>query len=215
MEFLKAILGEELYTQFETAVNTYNEKPENKEKQIKLVNLSSGEYVSKDKYTALETDIGNLKEQIKTNEETIGTLKKGTKDNETLQQTIKDHEITIQTLKSDYESKIKELRVNTAIQAKLADAKHPELLVDKFDKSKLSISEDGTQIFGIDEQLASIKETYKDLFTPNVSGKEPFNKDTNPAGVKNPWSKEHFNLTEQGKLFRENPDLAKQLMASV
>ena len=215
MEFLKAILGEELYTQFETAVNTYNEKSENKDKQIKLVNLSSGEYVSKDKYTALETDIGNLKEQIKTNEETIGTLKKGTKDNETLQQTIKDHEITIQTLKSDYESKIKELRVNTAIQAKLTDAKHPELLVDKFDKSKLSISEDGTQVFGIDEQLASIKETYKDLFTPNVSGREPFNKDTTPAGAKNPWSKEHFNLTEQGKLLRENPDLAKQLMASV
>ena len=29
---------------------------------------------------------------------------------------------------------------------------------------------------------------------------------------RNPWSKEHFNLTEQGRLMRENPDLARKLM---
>jgi len=29
----------------------------------------------------------------------------------------------------------------------------------------------------------------------------------------NPWSKEHFNLTEQGKIMVENPSLAGQLMA--
>lgn len=28
---------------------------------------------------------------------------------------------------------------------------------------------------------------------------------------RNPWSKEHFNLTEQGRLMRENPQLAAQL----
>ena len=28
----------------------------------------------------------------------------------------------------------------------------------------------------------------------------------------NPWKKETFNLTDQGKIFKENPDLAKQLM---
>ncbi len=34
------------------------------------------------------------------------------------------------------------------------------------------------------------------------------NKDT-----KNPWSKQHFNLTEQGRILRENPELAKKLKA--
>lgn len=29
----------------------------------------------------------------------------------------------------------------------------------------------------------------------------------------NPWSKEHFNLTQQGKLLKENPELAKKYMA--
>jgi hypothetical protein len=31
---------------------------------------------------------------------------------------------------------------------------------------------------------------------------------------KNPWSRDNFNLTEQGNILRENPALAKQLMAS-
>ena len=215
MEFLKAILGNDLYSQFETAINEYNEKPENKEKPVKLADLSSGEYVGKGKYSNLETEIGNLKEQIKTNEDTIETLKKSNKDNETLQQTIKDHEGTIQTLKTTYEGKIKEMRIEAAIQAKLTDAKHPDLLIGKFDKTKLSISEDGTQVYGIDEQLTTLKETYKDLFTPPVTGRDPYNKDKSHAGGKNPWSKEHFNLTEQGKILRENPELAKQYMASI
>ena len=214
MEFLKAILGDALYAQFEAAVKAYNEKPENKDKPVKLADLSTGEYVGKGKYTALETEISNLKEQIKTNEETIGTLKKANKDNETLQQTIKDHEETIKNLKTTYEDKIKEMRIEAAIQAKLTDAKHPDLLIGKFDKTKLSLSEDGTQVYGIDEQLTALKEQYKDLFTVDVKGNQPYNKDKTPPGQKNPWSKEHFNLTEQGKILRENPELAKQLMAS-
>lgn len=32
--------------------------------------------------------------------------------------------------------------------------------------------------------------------------------------VANPWSKDHFNLTEQGRLMRENPELAKEMRAA-
>ena len=32
------------------------------------------------------------------------------------------------------------------------------------------------------------------------------------AAERNPWSKEHWNLTEQGRIFRENPELARRLM---
>ena len=34
-----------------------------------------------------------------------------------------------------------------------------------------------------------------------------------PGGQINPWKKETFNLTEQGRLLRENPELARQMMA--
>lgn len=33
------------------------------------------------------------------------------------------------------------------------------------------------------------------------------------GGFKNPWSKEHWNMTEQGKIFKESPEKAKQLAA--
>lgn len=213
MEFLKAILGDK-YPEFEAAITTYNALPENKDKQVKLADLSTGEYVGVGKYNALVTEKDGIQDKLNAAEGTITTLKKDNKDNETLQQTIKTHEGTIATLKTTYEGKIKEMRIEAAIQAKLTDAKHPDLLIGKFDKTKLSLSEDGSQVYGIDEQLTVIKEQYKDLFIPNVRGNDPNNKDKTPPGTKNPWSKEHFNLTEQGKLLKENPELARQFMAS-
>ena len=50
MEFLKAILGEELYSQFESKINEYNGSEANKDKQVKIGNISTGEYVNKSDY---------------------------------------------------------------------------------------------------------------------------------------------------------------------
>ena len=166
------------------------------------------------RYGKLKLDRDDLKEKLGTADKTIEDLKNANKDNETLQATIKAHEKTIATMKLDYDTKIRDMSINTAIQSKLTDTKYADLLSGKFDRSKLSVSEDGT-VLGIDEQLTAIKETYKDLFTPVVTGKEPYNKEKNPSGIKNPWSKEHFNLTEQGKMLKENPELAAQYKASV
>lgn len=66
MEFLKTVLSEELYNQLTVALNTYNGKPENKEKQIKLANLASGQYVDKGKYDTLTAEKTNLEGQITT-----------------------------------------------------------------------------------------------------------------------------------------------------
>lgn len=54
MDFLKDILGTELFEQVANAVNAYNGNEANKDKQIKIANLASGKYVDKGKYTALE-----------------------------------------------------------------------------------------------------------------------------------------------------------------
>lgn len=42
---------------------------------------------------------------------------------------------------------------------------------------------------------------------------EPPRKNPSDNSLKNPFSKEHWNLTEQAKLFKENPELYKQLKA--
>ena len=76
MEFLKDILGEDLYKQVADAVNAHNGKPENKEKQVKIADLGSGQYVDKGKYDTAVAEKENLAGQIKTLNTTIGDLKK-------------------------------------------------------------------------------------------------------------------------------------------
>ena len=78
MEFLKAFFGDKAitYDELVQAINAYNDDEKNKEKLIKMVNLTDGGYVSKDKYTNLETDLSgktteltkanNLIEELKT-----------------------------------------------------------------------------------------------------------------------------------------------------
>lgn len=56
MDFLKSILGDDLYSQVESKINAYNSDEANKDKQIKIANLTSGEYISKNKFTDLETE---------------------------------------------------------------------------------------------------------------------------------------------------------------
>ena len=46
MDFLKSILGDNLFSQVENKVNAYNSDEANKDKQIKIANLASGEYTS-------------------------------------------------------------------------------------------------------------------------------------------------------------------------
>ena len=155
----------------------------------------------------------DLEQQIKERDKQLKELAEKAKGNEELEKQIKELQEVNKTTKEQYEAKIKELKIDAVIREKLTDAKYPDLLVTKFDKSKLTVTDDGT-VLGIDEQLTQIKEYYKDLFTPVVKGTQPDNNSKSISGIKNPWSKEHFNLTEQGRILRENPELAKQLIAS-
>lgn len=121
--------------------------------------------------------------ELETANDTIKDLKKNNADNETLQTTINDHEATIKQLKKDHEKEMKGIKIDSAISKILADsqAKHPDLLSSMFDREKLIVSEDG-KVTGLDEQLNGIKETYKDMFTPTVTGREPANPDSKPQG---------------------------------
>ena len=87
-------------------------------------------------------------------------------------------------MKLDHENEIKGMRIDSAIGKILTDhkAKHADLLAGKFDRSKLSISDDGT-VLGLEEQMKSLKESYKDLFTQTVIGQTPLNPDGVSSGT--------------------------------
>lgn len=166
MEFLKEILGEDLFNQVKTKVSSYNEKAD-KDKRVSIANVNGDEYVTKAKYSQLETDLNNTKTSLSTAQTTIEDLKKSNGDNADLQQKVSDYETKIANLettsKAEKAKMLKEIAIKDALYAE--KAKHPELLISKFDLSKIILDEKGENVVsGIEEQIKSNKETYKDLF---------------------------------------------------
>lgn len=97
------------------------------------------------------------------------------------------------------------------------------LAVDLLTEAKMPL-EFKEFVVGVDEETTKAKATtLKNLWNTALEqavkerfkekGRNIHETDTTDT-TKNPWSKEHFNLTEQGRLLRENPELAKQLMAN-
>lgn len=166
MEFLKEILGEDLFNQVKNKVSSYNEKAD-KDKRVSIANVNGDEYVTKAKYSQLETDLNNTKTSLSTAQTTIEDLKKSNGDNAELQQKVSDYETKITNLetasKEEKAKMLKEIAIKDALYAE--KAKHPELLISKFDLSKIILDEKGEKVVsGIEEQIKSNKETYKDLF---------------------------------------------------
>lgn len=166
MEFLKEILGEDLFNQVKNKVSSYNEKAD-KDKRVSIANVNGDEYVTKAKYSQLETDLNNTKTSLSTAQTTIEDLKKSNGDNAELQQKVSNYETKIANLeatsKEEKARMLKEIAIKDALYAE--KAKHPELLISKFDLSKIILDEKGENVVsGIEEQMKSNKETYKDLF---------------------------------------------------
>lgn len=131
--------------------------------------------VPKKEFNALNDTKKYLEQQIKDMDCRLKELQEKVKSNERLEITIKELQKSNKFTKDIYESKLKDIMINFALQAKLIDIKYKDLLISKFDKSKLMITEDGT-VAGIDDQLKSMMVQYKDLFTPLVKGRESENK---------------------------------------
>lgn len=154
------------------------------------------------------TDFNTLNETKKTLENTVNTLKQQNGDNEALQNTIKDHENTIAQLKKDAE--------NTK---KLHTLKDELRTMGVVDPDYIIYKAGGVEKFTFDkegkpEKLDDVIKPYKE----NAAMAHIFSaskQDYNPAGgsnpVKNPFAKDTYNLTEQGRLIREDPAAAKAM----
>jgi len=99
----------------------------------------------------------------------------------------------------------KELTIKTSklIQAKKLPLELLDILIGADETATVNNLTSLEKIFNTHVE-ALVAERLKGGYVPPSGG-------TPPSG-KNPWSKEHFNLTEQGKIFTENPTLATQLM---
>lgn len=215
MDWLKEILGEELYKQVETALNAYNGNEANKDKQIKLANLGSGEYVGKGKYDSLQALLDGKTTELDTANGLIAELKKGTKGNEDLQGKITGYETQVQQLQAELEK----TKLENAIQLALRDAKavDPDYLAfklrEKYSADELTLDENG-KVKGMDDKLAGLKTQFPAQFEGSGSKKVIENKLPDEQGGGDSVTKDDFakmSYQERLKLFNENPDTYAEL----
>lgn len=218
MEFLKAILGEELYAQIAEKLNAYNGDEANKDKQIKLANLGSGEYVGKGKYDALQALLDGKTTELDTANGLIAELKKGTKGNEELQGKITGYETQVAQLQEELEK----TKLDNAIQLALRDAKavDPDYLAyklrEKYSANELKLDENG-KVKGIDDKLAGLKTQFPNQFEAGGTKKIIEHKLPEGQGGGDTITKESLlkkSYAERMKIFNENPEAYNAAMGS-
>lgn len=150
---------------------------------------------------------GKLKEA----NSTIETLKKDNKDNEGLQQQVTQYKEKVAELEKAAANTQKEYALKDKLkEAGVLDADY--IIYKQGGLDKFTFDKDGKPI-GIDDVLKPMKESLPHLFKADKPGGYNPNGGGNPP-ASNPFAKESFNLTEQGRLLREDPTQARQLAAA-
>ena len=205
MEFLK-VLGEELYSQIEKAINEHNGNEANKDNQIKIGNLGKGDYVGKAKYEALDALLKSKEEELTTANGLIDQLKKGTKGNEELQGKITQYETTV----ADLQSQLNETKIDSAFKVgllaeKCNDVDYVTYVIKKNLKEQgktLELDENGN-IKGWVDLISGAKTQLPTQFaSAGSNGFEPFNKGGVPGG--NPGEPKPENLADALRMQYEN-----------
>lgn len=160
MEFLKDVLGEELYNQVSEKL-TGNDK-------VKLANLAGGQYIGKDKYDALDTTKKNLETQV-------ADLKKV--DTAGLQ-------AQNEQLKKDLTATQLQSKLDAALMS--AQAVNVTAVKALLDMSTISLDDSG-KLVGADEQITALKESEKWAFVqptvPGAGGNPPLAKEAEQKGT--------------------------------
>lgn len=222
MEFLKEILGEELYSQLVEKINAHNGNEANKDKQIKIGNLGTGEYVGKGKYEALQELVNGKETELKSANDLIAELKKGTKGNEELQKKFADYEAENARLQQELqETKIKSAIKVALLSEKAVDVDYLTFKLNEKLKEKgehLELDENDN-IKGWEDRLSGLKTQFPTMF--ESKGKEGYQvlgdnrlpgSDGNNILTKSELLKKPY--AERMKIFNENPEAYTTAMKS-
>ena len=142
---------------------------------------------------------------------TIDTLKKSNADNEELQKQVKEYKEKVTMLEATAANTRKEYALKDKLkEAGVVDADY--IIYKQGGIDKFTFDKEGNPV-GIDDVVKPLKESSPHLFkTEPGADYKPAGGGTPPS--KNPFAKDSFNLTEQGKLLRENPAQAKALASA-
>lgn len=227
MEFLKDILGEELFKQVESKVNEHNGNEANKEKQIKIGNLGSGEYVGKGKHDSelekLNALLSGKTTELETANNLIADLKKNNKGNEELQGKISGYETQVENLQKE----LAEVKVKAALKVALLAEKAGDIdyltykVNEKLaEQGKTLELDENDNIKGWDELLSGLKTQFPTQFETAKGGLPGQIIEPNPlpkGGTIDSYTKEELlkkPYAERQKLYDANPEAYKAAMNS-
>lgn len=213
MDFLKEVLGEELYEQVASKVNEHNGNEANKDKQLKLANLSTGEYVGKGKHDALQALLDGQKSELEQANNLIAELKKGTKGNEELQGKITTYEGQV----AELQKQLQETKLKAAVKVALLSEKAVDVdyltfkLNEKLkEKGETLELDENENIKGWDSQLAGLKVQFPSMFEAGQkkiieTNKLPDMQDTGAGLTQEQFDK--MGYQSRLKLKQEQPDV--------
>ena len=217
MEFLKKLLGDDLYSQLETKINKYNSTKTDKEKQIKLADIGSGNYVEKNEYEALNGQLNGKQTELETATALIEDLKKGNKSNDDLQSKISEYEEQVVDLRTQLE----ETKLKSAVKVALMseNAVDVDYLTFKLNESgeAIELDENGN-IKGWQDKISNLKTKFPKMFESGDSGGYKIlgdNRLPNGGGetvlTRNDILKKPY--AERAALYSENPDAYNEAMS--
>ena len=147
---LKDVLSEETFAKVQQ---------ETSEKDGKLADLSTGAYVSQDKYSALETLLANTQNLLDTKTKDFDSLKDAASENETLKQQIDDLKSNYENEKTQLENSYKKQLKQNVISSYIVSEYKPKDVNDvlnHIDLEKIEV-ENGKVTSGLKEQVEELK----------------------------------------------------------
>lgn len=149
MDFLKGIFGDKALTYAELEATLKDNK------DVKLANLATGQYVDKGKLDTKISELNNANDTIKNLQDTVKKF-----DGVDVQKLQGD----LAALQTKYDTDTAKIRLESALEVALLSnkARNPKLAKAALDLDKIKL--DGDKLLGLDEQLTALKESDPYLF---------------------------------------------------
>jgi hypothetical protein len=172
MEAIKKILGEDLFRQVSEKLTDgaslelvpKGQKAFLHKSDETVAVTNNGEWLPKEKFNEKLDEIKTLKSQTTEYAKELATLKKANLSATELQTQLAELQDRIKLNETEGEKRTAEIQKRFALKDALrsSGAKHPDLLLSKFDLNKIEL--EGEEIKNAKEIIEPIKNEYKDLF---------------------------------------------------
>lgn len=189
---------------------------------------SADEVLAKlDKYGELEAAAAGKLDESKINEMVEGRIKSRLSPLERKAKTLEDENTTLKGRLEQMEAEDKRRRVHDAVReaatkSKMIDTAVEDALV--LAERMFVVTEDGR--ITTKEGVGVTPDSDPTVWLTEMQQKRPHwwpeskgagarpGKDGGPGGLSNPWTHEGWNMTEQGRMYNENPERAERLAQS-